>query len=619
MEPLTPWDVKGWDLGAISAVFETASSRAGSLQRLGESLERVHSVLVDWRGDAGEAFRADLGKVRCDIEADGAESGRVAAAVSRAEADVRGCKAELADVERAAEANGWTITRDWRIEVGESWIGRDALGFAAAQQVVQDDLNAVKAHAHSADHELAAAVRAAVGDVELDIAGGAPGGAPPPQGLPNHAGGAADRGSAPPSLQDLLFPAGRGESFGGGDGEPVAGSLPDLLSRCRPPGVPAGRVAALSPAEVESFKALARQVMVNDGVAPDQVEARVDAMVARTQKWLADGMPSYVAPEPQRQPPPGFAEGFGDRWRATEQGIKNLIGQGGPGAPGVLESWEQMLKGTTEIARNPVGAAIGEVNDALNSPSPAYYLGAKASDAATTLPGLMFGGGEGAAAVRAGELADLDAAAGLPHELPGGHPPLSPVDHGPLGTLDHAPIHVPLPDAQPAPVGLDHAVTYHPQAPQAGLDLNDAFTHGQPTSALTHQVADMSTHIVGDNPERVVLGKFDGHENGYIGEARAHGGIYYDTGTHVWDAVTSGLSDSQARSLAWQVNEQFLRTQMENGVGRIEYALDGEYSSLEEVVLKRQGSFSAQEIEFLTENAQHYGYRRVGNAWVKDR
>jgi hypothetical protein len=127
----------------------------------------------------------------------------------------------------------------------------------------------------------------------------------------------------------------------------------------------------------------------------------------------------------------------------------------------------------------------------------------------------------------------------------------------------------------------------------------------------------MSTHYIGDTPDRVVLGKFEGQEDGYIGEARGYGGIYYDTGGETWDAMTYGLSDTDQTALAWQVNEHFLRSQMENGVPRIEYVL-GQYPSIEEVLLKRQGSFSAKEIEFLTDNAPAYGYRRIGNAWVKD-
>jgi hypothetical protein len=400
------------------------------LQRLGETLDKVHNVLADWHGEAGEAFRADLGKVRQGIEADGAESRRVAAVVSSAESDVSRCKIELADVERATDANSWTITPDWRIEIGDTWIGRDPIELAAEQQALQDQLNAVKVHAHSADHELATAINAAVGEVQPDATGNPSGGAPrtlqdmllpagpagagpgsaPPQGAPNTAGSGADPGGLQPSLRDLLLPSEK--SFGDSDRQPVPGSLPDLLSRLGQSGVPGAPAPELKPADVERFKAMARQSMIRDGVAPDQIEARLDAIVASTQQWLDNGMPNYVVPEPPRPSPPGFGEGFGDRWFATEQGIKNLIGQGGPGAPGVLESWEGLVKGTNEVVQNPVGAAIGEVQNALDSPSPTYYLGSKASDAATTLPGLLFGG-EGVA-VRAGLPAETLTEGGAP-------------------------------------------------------------------------------------------------------------------------------------------------------------------------------------------------------------
>jgi hypothetical protein len=367
----------------------------------------------------------------------------------------------------------------------------------------------------------------------------------------------------------------------GGSADP-AGKPPWLGQ----PGVPGAPAPSLKPADVESFKAMARQTMAREGVPPDQIEARLDAIVASAQQWMNNGMPNYVAPEPQRPPPPGFGEGFADRWFATEQGIKNLIGQGGPGAPGVLESWEQMLKGTTEIAQNPVGAAAGEIKNAVDSPSPAYYLGAKASDGAFALPGLLFGG-EGAAI--AGEVGDI----------------------GP-GVLDTGPAVSPH-----APIGFDPPATYNPWAEQAALDLNHAFAHGGPTPELSQQLADMSTHYIGDNPDRVVLGKWEGQDGGYIGEARGHGGIYFDTGNPTWNALTSGLTDAQERGLAWQVNEQFLRIQMEDGVSRIEYVVPKGFSSLEDVVRADPKSFSAMEIRYLTENAAEYGYERVGNSWVR--
>jgi uncharacterized protein YoxC len=161
-----------------------------------------------------------------------------------------------------------------------------------------------------------------------------------------------------------------------------------------------------------------------------------------------------------------------------------------------------------------------------------------------------------------------------------------------------------------------HSASTEQSRVDAANSLNDAFVHGAPTSDLARIVADESTHHVGD-ADRVVLGKWDGQDGGYIGEARHHGGIYFDTGDDVWRAVEGELGEKQAKVLGWQVNEQFLRTQMENHVGRIEYILDREkYSSLEEMVMERAGSFSAMEVEFLSRNAVTFGYERVGDSWV---
>jgi uncharacterized protein YukE len=453
VEPLTPSDVKRWDVGAIHSVFQTASGRATTLQHLGDNLAQVHSVLADWQGETGDAFRVDVGKVRRDIEADGAESTRVAAAVSQAEADVRACKSELDDIERAAEANGWAITPDWRIDVGNTGIGLDPISFAAEQQAMQAALDACKVHAHTADHELATAIRGAVGDIPLDATGSPPGGALSRQRPPNPADsrgktpslqdmllptgpGDGDPASIPRSQEDALLPAGpgswgkppsledlltgRGHPLGPGGGQP--GSLSDLLGRIAPPGAPSSPTPALKPAEVERFRAMARQTMADAGMPPDQIEAHLDEYVANAQRWMVDGGPHYVAPEPASAPPPGFGDGFADRWFATEQGIKNLIGQGGPGAPGVAESWWQMLKGTADVVGNPAGAMAEEFHNALDSPSAAYYLGGKTADGAFALPGMLFGG-EGAA-VEAGLPAETVTEGGAPLAVVRGWDPM---------------------------------------------------------------------------------------------------------------------------------------------------------------------------------------------------
>ncbi|MFP1155443.1 glycohydrolase toxin TNT-related protein [Mycobacterium sherrisii] len=463
MGSLTPADVKRWDLSAIRAVFQTASGRAATLQRLGDNLQQAHDVLAEWQGEAGDAFRADVGKVRRDIEADGAEAKQVAAAVERAEADVSACKSELDGIERAAQANGWAITSDWRIDPGPKGIPANRIDLAHQLEILQSELNACKVHAHTADHELAAAIAAAVGGAPLNAGGSAPGGAPTAQGATNRA-----PGGKPKTWQDLVMPPGAADATpaGAGPGDPAASrSTPktwqDLVmpptAAGTPPGhapseappkappaaavapsgappkgapiaagavgkpktwqdmlLPAGRLPPqpLNPADVETAKGLLRNVMLGDGVPPDQVEARLNEVVAAAQRYVDNGMPNYIPPEPKAPPPPGFGEGFGDRWRATEQGIHNLLGVGGPGAPGVLESWTQMVKGTLETVQNPVGAAVEEVRGALDSPSPAYYLGGKGADAAFAVPGMIFGP-EGAL-VRAGLPAEVVTEGGAP-------------------------------------------------------------------------------------------------------------------------------------------------------------------------------------------------------------
>jgi uncharacterized protein YukE len=413
--PLTPADVKRWDADAIHGVFQTATNRAATLQTLGDNLQQVHSKLSDWQGEAGDAFRADLNKARRDIEADGHESKQVAAAVARAEADVRAVKAELGGIEHAAEGYGFTITPDWRIDSGGVKLD-GAKGLFKEQ--LQGLLDACKLHAHSADQELASAVRSAVGDAPPPTA------APQPKPLQNNllpvgpgSGDAAkgppvpgDGAGKPPSLEDMML--GRGTPA---NEKPPVGDPLDLLSRI-PPGATGIPAPPLKPAEIESFKAMARQTMISDGVPPDQIEAKLNAVVANTQQWLAAGAPNYVPPQGPRPPAPGFGEGFGDRWFGTEDAIHDLTGQNGLGAMG--DALGGMAKGFAGKASEyltmgpvaPIGDAVHEFKSFLDNP--AYYAGEKGADVALNAPMMIFGP-EGAA-VRAGLPAELVTEGGAP-------------------------------------------------------------------------------------------------------------------------------------------------------------------------------------------------------------
>ncbi|UGT93058.1 hypothetical protein LTS72_06970 [Mycobacterium ostraviense] len=169
MEPLTPDDVRRWDLSTIQQVFKVATDRATTLQRLGDNLQEVKDILSQWHGEGREAFHSSLGKNRTDIEADGQESARVGAVVQRAEEDIRQCKSMLNKVDELARANHWTVTPGWQIDIGNTGVGRGHdLQFITTLQLLQADLDEVRLRAHAADHELATALRAAVGEAPLD-------------------------------------------------------------------------------------------------------------------------------------------------------------------------------------------------------------------------------------------------------------------------------------------------------------------------------------------------------------------------------------------------------------------------------------------------------------------
>ncbi|MDH5228450.1 MAG: hypothetical protein OEZ58_09185 [Gammaproteobacteria bacterium] len=121
----------------------------------------------------------------------------------------------------------------------------------------------------------------------------------------------------------------------------------------------------------------------------------------------------------------------------------------------------------------------------------------------------------------------------------------------------------------------------------------------------------MSTHV-NQNSNRVVLGKWVDN-GGYIGEAKANGGVWFETDSSFFSKLTNGLSKTEGRAKAWSVNEQFLHGQLERGVGRID--LHGE--TIREVLTNRPKSFTAMEIKYLETNAKNYGYVRDGNSWIK--
>ncbi len=159
-------DIERWDLPAIGGVFDVAHDRQTTMARLGDNLDDANARLGDWQGLAGDAFRAEVGKIRTDIDAQHQQSLAVARAVGMAELRIARCKSDLDSIKQTAAANGWTLTPDARIDIGTTGRGRARdLAFISAWQSLQDELDRLMVRANRADAELADAIRVVVGDV----------------------------------------------------------------------------------------------------------------------------------------------------------------------------------------------------------------------------------------------------------------------------------------------------------------------------------------------------------------------------------------------------------------------------------------------------------------------
>lgn len=547
---LTLRDLMEW----VPEIADLAASTRQAAANHTESAEFYRSLAAasTWEGDGGAAARAAMVASAGDHE--GAAENLVSAAAAMEQAHDQ--------AENVSNAI------------------KELLNYAAAAPAVLIDLTTnqvIPPDTSYLDDETAAHVVAKVSELQAQIATLLTDGQQVDTDLAN-AIGTATASPTPPaktpsSLGDLLLPSGGETKKSNSPSEPAPTDLDSALTQLagRPGGQPASPAPApapaprLDPAKVEEFKALARQNMQLDGVPADQIEERIDAMVAAAQRPL----PRYVPPQPDPLPAPGFKEGFADRWFATEQGIKELIGQGGPGAPGVLESWRDLAVSMNEQLADPVGAAVDEVQRAMDSPSAAYYLGEKAADGAVAAPGLVFGG-EGALIARAGALDGIGP--GIPHDL---------IDSpAPNGMVDR-----PLPldglDSSVSPVDL------LPQTAPAGPEFNLS----NPLDQMTPELRVLAEqHLTGSG--ETVLGPYrpDGGGPSYIEVAKHNGASYFDIGD-AWDAA------SPTERLA--ANQHVLDMAIGNGD---KVTLSTTFGKVGE------NTFTAAEIRYL----EAHGYQRSG-------
>lgn len=320
---------------------------------------------------------------------------------------------------------------------------------------------------------------------------------------------AADSGH-PRSLEDMLLPEGRADTPG----------------------------PRLDPAKVEEFKAQARKMMQRQGVPADEIERRLNTMVAEAQK----PMEPYLPPEKPALPKPGFDEGAGDTLRGAENFVRDLLGQ--DGMESFKEAWKDVGAGVVETVKDPYGTLVrgidAEVKSAIDNP--AYWAGGKVAEAGIAGATAPFGGE--LAAVR-GALDDV-AGAGIPHDVV--HPPhvdtpAPPVEHpapvtpdAPTGHSAPPPVHTPLPDD-----GLNHV-----SAESGGPGAWNQELHRP--APLTHYTVDDRFSYTTDSNSRVGHAEMTydqshepGERNGY--QQRIAGGpdrLPGDEGGHIFGTQFGG-------------------------------------------------------------------------------
>jgi len=173
---LTPSEVRRWDASAIQQVFQLARKLDGTYKDFGDAHATAQTHLSEWGGEAGDAFHQEMGHRRAHIDMQGRLEPRLAAAVEKAETDANAGRAEMKAIDDEAAKHHWSIADSWIVDYSSNPNDEDS-----ALEKLEQRLAALKIKALDADHELAVAMRAAVGDAQLDYNGREMPQAPPSQ------------------------------------------------------------------------------------------------------------------------------------------------------------------------------------------------------------------------------------------------------------------------------------------------------------------------------------------------------------------------------------------------------------------------------------------------------
>ncbi len=114
-------------------------------------------------------------------------------------------------------------------------------------------------------------------------------------------------------------------------------------------------------------------------------------------------------------------------------------------------------------------------------------------------------------------------------------------------------------------VKLSKGENFTPRLVEAVQTMKNAMAAGERVPSVEESVPpevfqfidDIARNQVFGEGNRLVIGKYESQQAGYIGAARSEGGLYYNTNPAVWNALQSAFGD-QAGEVSWLINQRVL-------------------------------------------------------------
>ncbi len=401
-------DIKRADVQSFRDVAAGLEKMATANTDMKSGVGRLPIVGDAWKGVSGDAAHHELDGFGRLLEGSAEAKKGAAAKIRRAADEFEGVKQLLTKIEQDA-AKG-----KFKIDMSTGKVTPPIGDYDKSElDYLTNTLKQIMQAGDAANADLAAAVKAA-------------------KELPDPSSAAAQ--ALPTTPTSTVKPGG---AFGGVDN----------LVAPKPDGDPGATKAAAAGADTQAnYKEWYPKT-----AAPAGDKLTMDPTKAGTLTGSMGAMEKNRPPDTPYKP--AFGEGVGKRIAAGINGrvdglvdeVKNLTGQGGPGSPGVAESWLKAGMGFTDRVANPLKDLPHDIDTAIHDPG--RLVGEKAFDIGSVATGGPLGG-EATAGARGllGELTGTEGRAlthGLDDGIPAGHHPAPTVEH-PGPSVDH-----------PTPIG-DH-------------------------------------------------------------------------------------------------------------------------------------------------------------------